>query len=452
MAGMLAAPRLRAQAVLTWHNDAARTGQNLQETLLSPANVDATNFGLRFTLSVDGKVDAQPLYIPQVTVSSVVHNLVIVATENDTLYAFDADTGAQIWTTASTTTLVPAGESVSDLPRPSCNQVTPTIGITSTPAIDMSSGPHGTIYLVAMTKDGSSHYHQRLHAVDVVTGLEISGWPIDIAATYPYSGGTLTFDPSQYKERAALLISNGVVYTTWASHCDITPYNSWLIGYNESTKAQTVLNLTPNGSQGGVWQAGGGPAADAGGNLYFLLGNGTFDTSLNGSGFPSSGDFGNAFVNISTNGGLAVKDYFTMDNTVSESGSDQDLGSGGPMLLPVLNDALGYPHELAVGAGKDGNAYVVDRNNMGKFSMSSNAVYQQLDVGASGCTTDCIFSSPAWFNNTLYFGAKSTHMSAYPYSGGSFGSASHTSTTTFGNPGATPSISAASSQMQLSGR
>ncbi len=157
------------------------------------------------------------------------------------------------------------------------------------------------------------------------------------------------------------------------------PYNGWIIGYKETTQAQVVLNLTPNGSnpqRGAIWMAGAGPAADAGGNLYFLTGNSTFDTTLNVNGFPSQGDYGNAFLNVSTTSGLAVADYFTMDSTVSESADDEDLGSGGAMLLPILNDAMGHPHELAVGAGKDGFAYVMDRNNMGKFNMSSNAVYQ----------------------------------------------------------------------------
>jgi hypothetical protein len=245
-------------------------------------------------------------------------------------------------------------------------------------------------------------------------------------------------------ERAALAISNGVVYTTWASHCDADPYNGWVIGYNESTQAQVVLNLTPNGSspqRGAIWMAGAGPAVDAGGNLYFLIGNGTFDTTLNVNGFPNEGDYGNAFLNLSTTTGLAVADYFTMDNTVTESVDDEDLGSGGGVLLPVLNDALGNPHELAVGAGKDGLAYVVDRNNMGKFNMNSNAVYQEFALG------NAVFSSPAWFNNTLYYGPTFSPISAYAFSDGSFNTSSPpTSLHSFGvncpNTGATPSISA----------
>jgi hypothetical protein len=431
-AGMFLVSGLRAQGVLTWHNDAARTGQNLEETLLSPANVNSTNFGLLHNLALDGKVDAQPLYVPAVSIAGGTHNVLYVVTENDTVYAFDADSGTELWTPKS---MIPSGETVSNSDN-SCGQIGPEVGITSTPAIDLTQGPNGTIYLVAMTQNGSSYYH-RLHALDLVSGNEQSGWPITITAS--------TFVPKQYKERAGLLISHGVIYTTWASNCDDTPYNSWIMGYNESTRAQVVLNMTPNGSQGGIWMSGAGPAADAGGNVYFLIGNGTFDTTLNANGFPDEGDYGNAFMNISTTNGLTVADYFTMDNTTSESGSDEDLGSGGAMLLPVLNDAMGNPHELAVGAGKDGNAYVVDRNNMGKYNGSSNAVYQEFALPC-GSPANCVFSSPAWFNNTLYYGANGAQLSAYPYSAGlmfgsgSPGTPSSQSSVSFTN--ATPSISA----------
>ncbi|MBV9769283.1 MAG: PQQ-binding-like beta-propeller repeat protein, partial [Bryobacterales bacterium] len=426
-------PALWAQVnVLTWHNDAARTGQNLQESILTRSDVNSTTFGLLFTVPADGKVDAQPLYAAALNFSGVMHNVVFVATENDTVYAYDADGGAQLWSHS----VLGSGETASD--ARGCSQVVPQIGITSTPVIDLTSGTDGTIFLVAMTKDGSGNYHQRLHALDLITGAEESGWPVEVTATYPSSGGMVTFAPGQYKERAALLLSNGIIYTTWASHCDIQPYNSWVIGYNESTRAQVVLNLTPNGSQGAIWQSGAGPAADAGGDLYALLGNGTFDTTLNANGFPASGDYGNAFVNLSTTAGVAVRDYFTMDNTVTESNNDEDLGSGGAMLLPTLNDAMAQPHNLAVGAGKDGNAYVVDRNNMGKFNMSSNAVYQEFALGGA------VYSSPAWFNNTLYYGPVGQQISAYPYSGGSFQAASAQTSVSSGfvYPGTTPSISA----------
>src|SRR6266481_2044748 len=229
--------------VLTYHNDNARTGQNLNETLLTPNNVNSTNFGKLGFLSVDGLVDAQPLYVSKLTVAGSQHNVVFVVT------------------------VLASGESTSD--DRGCSQVTPEIGITSTPVIDLSAGPNGTIFAVAMSKDNFGNYHQRLHALDVTTGAEISGSPKEIQATYPTAGGgTTTFAPGQYKERASLLLLNGVIYTSWASHCDITPYSGWVMGYSESTLQQVnVFNFTPNGSEGSVWMSGAGPAADSLGNI-----------------------------------------------------------------------------------------------------------------------------------------------------------------------------------------
>lgn len=424
--------------VLTWHNDAGRTGQNLSETILTPANVNSSTFGKLFTIPVDGKVDAQPLYAGALSISGGTHNVLYVVTEHDSAYAFDADTGAQLWKT----TFLKTGESPSD--DRGCGQVTPEIGSTATPAIDLHRGPHGTLYAVAMSKDGSGHYYQRIHALDLTTGAEQFSGPVDIQATYPGTGanssnGTVTFDPKQYKERPGLLILNGVVYTTWGSHCDDPPYTGWVMGYSESGLQQvSVLDLIPNGNDGGIWGSGAGPAADAGGNIYLLTGNGTFDTRLNGSGFPNQNDFGNAIVKISTAGGsLAVADYFTMSNSTSESASDTDFGSGGLMLLPSLAGS-GGPVSLAVGAGKDGNIYVVNQQNLGKFA-TPDMIYQQI----SGALPGGAWSSPAWFNGTLYYGDVGDNLQAFAFTGGAFTSvASSRSGNSFPYPGATPSISA----------
>jgi hypothetical protein len=422
--------------VLTWHNDSGRTGQNLQETILTPSNVNSSTFGKLFVMNVDGKVDAQPLYVPAVTIPGQgVHNVLYVMSEHASAYAFDADNGTQLWK-AST---LGSGETTSD--DHGCGQVTPEIGITATPVIDLQSGPHGTIYLVAMSKDGSGNYHQRLHALDTTTGAEEFGGPAEIHATYPGSGTENTFLPGQHVERPGLSIVNGVVYTSWGSHCDGGPYASWLMGYNATTLAQVnVLNLTPNGSEGGIWAAGSGPAVDANGNIYLLTGNGTFDTTLTGGGFPSKGDYGNAFVKISTAGGmLAVTDYFTMDNTTSESNGDVDLGSGGLMLLPALNDSLGNPRPLVVGAGKDSNIYILDEGNLGKFSPSADSIYQQMSSALPGG----VWSSPAWFNGTLYYGDQGQQLKAFHFANGLFQTpASSHSAHSFVYPGATPAISA----------
>jgi hypothetical protein len=426
-------------SVLTWHNDNARTGQNLQETTLTPATVASSAFQKLFVIGVDGKVDAQPLYVPSVAIPGQgIHNTLYVVTENDSAYAFDADTGVQLWRVS----LLGSGETPSD--DRGCSQVTPQIGITSTPVIDPQMGPNGAMYAIAMSKTAGT-YLQRLHALDLTNGSELFGGPVEIQATYPGSGaegsGTLlTFDPAQHKERAALIILNNVVYTAWSSHCDIPPYTGWVIGYNETTLAQvSLLNLTPNGSDGGMWGAGSGPAADSAGNLYLLMGNGTFDTTLNSAGLPENGDYGNGFVKLSTSGNLAVADYFTMWNTVSESGSDADLGSGGAMVLPPLTDANGHTRMLAVGAGKDEHIYVVDRNNMGKFLPGANAIYEELPSSLSGG----VWSSPAWFNGNLYYGAVGDQLKQFGFSGGAFGANPLSlSPTGFGYPGTTPSISA----------
>jgi hypothetical protein len=426
--------------MLTYHNDVARTGQNLNETTLIPANVNSATFGKLGFYPVDGLVDAQPLYASKVAIpGNGTHNLLIAATEHDSVYAFDADSGAALWHTSA----LKAGETTSD--DRNCSQVTPEIGITSTPVIDRSQGPNGTVYLVAMSKDVSGKYHQRLHALDLALGTELLNGPIDVQATFPGTGantnGTnVVFDPGQYLERASLLLLNGTIYTSWSSHCDIPPYTGWIIAYNASTLAQTsVLNLTPNGGEGSIWMSGAGPAADSSGNIYLLTANGTFDTALNASGFPASGDYGNAFIKLSTTNGLAVADYFEMDNGNAESDSDTDLGSGGTIVLPDMTNASGNTVHLAVGAGKDTNLYFVNRDSMGKFSPSNNNIYQEL-VGA---LPGGIWSMPAYFNNTIYYGSVGSPIQAFSIVNAKL-SASATAQTanSFGYPGATPSISA----------
>ncbi|HEY6488408.1 MAG: pyrrolo-quinoline quinone [Terracidiphilus sp.] len=426
--------------VTTYHFDTGRTGLNPNESALTQSNVNSSSFGLLRLLPVDGKVDAQPLYLSSLTVGGQTHNVVYAATENDSVYAFDADSGSQLWKTS----VLASSESPSD--DHGCGQITPQIGITSTPVIDRSAGANGTIFVVGMSKDSAGKYHQRLHALDVTSGAELSGSPVEIAATYPgtgenSSGGKVVFDPSQYAERAAILLSNGVLYLGWTSHCDSGPYTGWLMGYSESTLAETsVLNLTPNGSEGSIWMAGSGLAADSSGNIYFLDANGTFDSTLNASGFPVNGDFGNGFIKVSASGAsLSVADYFETSNTVSESSGDEDLGSGGALVLPDLTDSSGTVHHLAVGAGKDSNIYVVNRDSMGKFnSQNDNAIYQEIQGAIQG-----VFSMPAYFNNTVYYAAMNDNLKAFPITNAKLAtSAAAQSTNSFQYPGSTPSISA----------
>jgi hypothetical protein len=445
--------------VLTFHNDVARTGQNLSETTLTTSNVNSNTFGLVGTITVDGLVDAEPLYVGGMAIGGATHNVVFIATENDSVYAFDADTFTQLWQNQLLSTTSPA-ETPSD--NRGCDQVVPIIGVTSTPVIDLNAGPNGTIFVVAMSKTSSGTYHQRIHALDLTTGVDRMS-ATDIEATFSgtgsgSSGGVQTFNPASYEERAALLLLNGTVYTTWTSHCDATPYNSWVLGFNESTLAPSVvLDMTANGAslagrdgqEGGIWMAGAGPAADSSGNIYLLIGNGTFDTTLNGSNFPNQCDFGNSFMKLSTSAsncsgtGLGVADYFTMYNaccgTTSESYNDEDLGSGGTVVLPDLMDNSNNVHHLAVGAGKDQNLYVVNRDSMGKFNANNdNAIYQELDGALNGG----IWSTPAYFNNTVYYGPVDDNLLAFPISNAMLSSSPMRSSNTFSYPGTMPSISA----------
>jgi hypothetical protein len=426
--------------IVTYKYDLGRTGQNVTESVLTLANVNSTSFGLQRLLSMDGKVDAQPLYLSGLTVQGAKHNVLFAATENDSVYAFDADSGALLWHVS----LLGSGETVNDVPSNGCTQVTPTIGITSTPVIDRNAGAHGTIFLVAMSiATASGTYYQRLHALDVTTGAELLNGPVVVSATYPMQGGTTSFDPGQYEERAALLLSGGTIYTSWTSHCDAPPYYGWIIAYSESTLARTaVLNVAANsGGEGpAIWMSGGGPAVDSSGNVYLLTANGAFETTLDANGFPSGGDYGNSFLKLSTAGGtLTVADYFAMSNEVSESADDDDLGSGGILLLPDLTDSSGTVRHLAVGAGKDTNLYVVNRDSMGKFNSNTNNIWQQL----SGALPGGIWSTPAYFNGAVYYGNSSGPLVAFPISAARLaGTPSSSSATKYTYPGASPAVSA----------
>lgn len=428
-----------ATDVLTYHNDNARTGQNLSESILTPASVNAAHFGLLRKLSVDGLVDGQPLIVTNFAVGGQSRNVLYVVTEHGSVYAFDADTG----TALANRSLLPSGETTSD--SRGCGQVAPEIGITSTPVIDRGAGAHGTLYTVAMSKDANGRYWQRLHALDLATLAEQAQSPIVVQGTFPgtganSTGGNVVFDPGQYKERAGLLIVNGIVYTAWASHCDIQPYTGWIMGYDESSLTQTrILNVVPNGSEGAIWQSGGGMAADAQGNVYALVANGTFDTTLDSAGRPSQGDYGNAFVKIATSSPLLDSDYFAMSNATAESAADVDLGSGAPMLLPDQQDSTGTVRHLAVGAGKDGHLYVVNRDDMGKFMTSTNSIWQDLGHALPGG----IWSAPAYFNGQVYFGDVNGTLKAFALNQAKFGaSPASVSGNVFGFPGASPAVSA----------
>jgi len=435
--------------VLTEHNDNARTGQYAVETKLNPTNVNMASFGKLFELPVDGKVDAEPLYVQNVAIGGGTHNVVYVVTEHDSLYAFDAETKpdagtSQFWTVSA----LAAGETPSDAVG-GCSQVTPEIGITSTPVIDLATK---TIYLIAMSKNGGT-YHQRIHAIDITTGVEKAGSPKEVTATFPGTGQegdgtTLTFDPKIHKERSALLLDHGQVWSSWSSHCDQGNYTGWLMAYDASSLAQTaVYNDEPNGSEAAFWSSGAGPAADSAGNIYHESGNGTFETTLDSTGHPNKGDYGNSFIKVALSGSsISLVDYFTMGNEVVESAGDVDLSSGGLMLLPDSVGSAAHPH-LLVGGGKDGHIYMLDRDNLGKFNTDGgngqiaqdvpNATYSGSPTGGVGS-----YGAPAYFNGAIYYGGVSESLKRWPIANGKITTPQSSQTSTnFQYPGTTPSIS-----------
>jgi hypothetical protein len=443
-----ATPTASAPDVTTYHYDLTRAGLNAQETTLTPTNVASATFGKVGSDPVDGKVDAEPLYLNNLTIGGAAHNVLYIATEHGSVYAFDADTNTQLWKTS----VIPTGETTSD--NHNCTQITTEIGITATPVIDRKQGPAGTLFTVGMSKDASGKYHQRFHALDITTGAEITGSPTEIAAAVPGAGdntqgGNVVFDPSQYAERAALTLLNGNVYLGFTSHCDIGLYTGWVMAYSETTLQQTqLLNLTPNGHEGSIWMSGNGFSADSNNNIFLLDANGTFDTTMDANNMPSNHDFGNAMLKLNTiNGKLAVADYFEAFNTVSQSSQDIDLGSGGQVLLPDMTDATGNVRHLLVGAGKDKNIYIGDRDNLGKFNPATSPMDANLYQKVTGQLAGLNYTTPAFFNNVLYIASDGDNLKAFPFTNAKLAATpSSASTATFAHPGSTPAVSANGSQ------
>lgn len=429
--------------VTTYHNDNARDGLNSHEALLTLSNVSSATFGKIAFSTLDGSVDAEPLCVANILLGGKMRNVLYVVTEHDSVYALDADTGTTLWQKS----VLGTGEVPSDAHN--SGGITPEIGITATPVIDKSQGPNGRIFLVAMSKDSGGSYHQRFHALNLVDGSEASGSPTEISGSFPGTGdntqnGYVIFDPGQYAARSALLLVNGTIYVGWTSHQDQRPYTGWIMGYSESNLQQTqLLNVTPNGNSGAIWMCGNGLAADSAGNMYFLDANGTLDGSMDNNGFPVYGDYGNSMIKLSvTAGKLGVSDYFSPYNTQAENAVDADFGAGGSMLLPDMTDSQGAVHHLIVGAGKDTNIYIADRDNLGKFNATTadnHNIYQEVVGGTKGG----VWSSPAFFNGTLYYGGINDQLRAYPFTNAKLSnSPSSVSATVYPYPGTTPAVSA----------
>jgi FG-GAP-like repeat/Abnormal spindle-like microcephaly-assoc'd, ASPM-SPD-2-Hydin len=413
-----------------YHNDNGRTGQNLNETVLTTGNVNSAQFGKIFTYPVDGQIYAEPLYVQAVNVAGAgVHNVVYVATENDSLYALDADgiTSTPLWQLS----LIPAGGQVLGIADiGGCSNISPQIGITSTPVIDPVTN---TIFLVARSKivsGGVTTYYQYLHAIDITSGVERASSPVAIQASVNSNQGTVNFDPEMQNQRAGLFLDNGVVYIAWGSHCDIETYHGWLMGYQESSLQQVaVFNSSPNGIEDGIWQSGGAPAVDEFGYIYLAIGNGTTDGNTGGN------DWGEGLMKFNP-ADLSVADYFLPSNFATLNGSDLDLGSGGPILIP---DQPTPPTQMLVAAGKQGMVYLIDRTNLGQYNSSGNQVLQVLPAG----TVPTAHSMPAYWQNNIYFCGVGDYAKSYLLFNGLLStSPTSQSAITYSYPGATPVVSA----------
>jgi len=393
-------PALSQVSVLTQHNDNARTGANLGETILTTANVNSTQFGKLFTRAADAEIYAQPLYVPGIAIPGQgTHNVVYVATMNNTVYAYDADSATAstpLWS-VNLGTPIPAGDV-----QCCCTDISTRIGILGTPVIDLSTN---TIYLVSRNKNADGTYHQWLNALDITTGAQKLSGPREINATY----GTLTFDTKIQNQRPGLLLSKGVVYIAWASHNDCGAYHGWVMGYDAATLNQVAVYVnTPTGYQGGIWQAAQGLSADSSGNIYLMGGNGTFDANTGGS------NLGNSFIKLSvpTGGGLTATDYFTPYNYDSLNASDADLGASGVLLIPGTKYLLG--------GGKQGVLYLLDSTSLGHFHAGSdtNAVQR------FGATNGHIHGSPIYYNSpvngpSIYVWSENDNLKVFSFNGSS---------------------------------
>jgi hypothetical protein len=439
------APVAGQDAVITYHNDGYRTGLNPQEIQLKPTNVNKSSFGKLFTQPVDGQVYTQPLYVPHLPIAGGIHNVVFVATEHDSVYAFDADSyQVPLW---HVTFLDPSAgiTTVSKEDAGYCKQIEPEIGVTDTPVIDLSTN---TIYMVAMTKQLSGEgdrFFQELHALDLTTGAEKFGGPCTIQASVPGTGDGAAADvlnPRSYKTRSGLALVNGVVYVSFTSHCDFNnwgTYHGWMVGYNASavTQQMGVFNVTPDGNEGAIWSSGDAPSVDENGNLYVETSNGTFDADKGGR------DYSDSILRIGGAGtpSLTVADYFTPANQEDLSDSDQDVGSAGQILLPGSYAGPGHPH-LLTGADKTGEIYLLDRDNLGgyrKGNQGSDAAVQEFH--AAPLTNGQCFMTPACFNGFVYWSMVADHLKAYRLSRGRYQTKSSSETReTFAYPGCVPSV------------
>lgn len=400
--------------VATYHQNAARTGANTQEYALTTANVSTATFGKLFSCAVDGAIYAQPLWVPNLTIGGMKHDVVFVATQHDSLFAFDADstsssTCSPLWQVSLIDTnhggLGNEAPLAWNMVGTGTGDIEPEVGVTGTPVIDLTTN---TLYVVSksvIVSGSGNAYYQRLHAIDLTTGNEKMSGPTTIAGTYPGTAEgttTTTFVAQSENQRAGLALSNGVVYIAWAAHEDASPWYGWMMGYNASNISQqvSIFNASPNTHESGIWMGGGAPAIDAAGNLYLSTGNGTFDAT-NTTG-PTN-DYGDTLLQLSS--GLQVLSYFTPSDQLSDQAQDRDFGSGGTVVLIDIPANGSNPTKLMLAGGKDGNLYVLNRDKLGG-SGDSNA-WQKVTLPAP------IFGTGAYWNSTYYLGTINHSMQAY---------------------------------------
>lgn len=430
----VAAPTAVAQVLTSQYNN-ARTGATLSEKVLTPQNVNPNQFGKLGAFKVDGAVYAQPLIVPAVDIPGQgKHNLLFVATEHDSVYAFDAERPSDppLWQVS----FLDKKRGVTSVPARdvACPFIQPEVGITSTPVIDIKTG---TLYVLARTMVGhtltQNEYFQHLHALAITTGAEKFGGPKLITASVSgrgagAEGGQVRFGSLRENPRAALVLAKGTLYLTWASSCDVDPYHGWVMAYEAQTLAQkAVLNVTPDGDEGGIWASDTGPAVDGSGNVYIPTGNGTFDAASGGR------DYGDSVLKVGLEGSsIAIRDYFTPFDQERISNADADVGSSGPLLLP---DQQGpHPH-LLLQPTKDARIYVIDRDRMGQFHEGGDAVVQRLDMRGGG------YGALAYWNGHVFFACSDDSLRDYAIQDGQL-VPKRSSTVKFDNPGATPSVSA----------
>jgi len=426
--------------LFTWHNNNSRNGLNSKEVVLTTSSVKSSLFGKLFSRTVDGQIYAQPLYVANLTIPNRgPRNVVFVATEHDSVYAFDADgkSTSPIWKRSfiDTANGITTAQS-SAIPE---TNITPEIGITGTPTID---GTGKTLYVVAKTLENGAYVH-RLHALDTATGAEKFGGPVQITGAVPGTGfgsvnGMIPFDSnaSRYAiQRAGLALSNGVVYVAFALHLDRNGFHGWVMGYDAATLAQRFImcttpdvhNDTSKDGKGGVWMGASAPAAD-GTYAFVVSGNGSFNADSGGH------DYGDSVMKL-TSGGV-VNDYFTPFDEQSLQLNDKDLGSTGPVLVSGQTSA--HPGGLIVSGGKNGKLYVLDHNNLGRHQTTTDSqIVQSLVIGNG------VFSTPAVVNSTFYLVAANDVLKAFHMSNNLLPtSPTAKAAVTYSFPGATPTVSA----------